>query len=474
MSSHDSPSGERLPPQFLDSGSLVVQQETGRSVVDGRGDPPLNLSATAPTNVRQRIIMVSMLMAFILYLDRVCLAEIVKSASFKTDVPLTKEEIGQVLGAFFFSYALFQVPTGWASDRFGARKMLTAYIVLWSLFTGMTGFMSSFSGLLVMRLLCGAAEAGAYPTCGAIIRRWMPLESRARSSAMVALGGRLGGTLAPFLTAWMVIQLGHWRRPLWIDGAVGLIIAVIYWRAVRNSPEEHPDCNAAERALIGKPPVETPIPTSEFLAMLGAFCRSRNLWLNAAGQLCTNIGWAFLITWLPTYLKEQKQVEDVDGGRMVTVVLACGMLGQLIGGWVADLSVRRFGLRWGRVLPLFASGFLGGTAYLVCINMDSAWGVILCCCMVSFAVDLGNPATWAFMQDIGGRATAAAFGWGNMWGNFGAAVISILIPWLMALGSGGEAGQRYVFLVCAGALYLYGFISLGLNATKPVLRQAIT
>ena len=430
------------------------------------------MSATAPTNVRHRIIAVSMLMAFILYLDRICLAEIVKSASFATDVPLSKEEIGSILGAFFFSYALFQVPTGWASDRFGARKMLTGYIVLWSLFTGLTGFMSSFTSLLVMRLLCGAAEAGAYPTCGAVIRRWMPLASRAKSSALVAFGGRMGGTLAPFLTAWMVIRLGHWRRPLWIDGAVGLIIAAIYWRVVRNSPEEHSDCNEAERALIGKPPVEPPIPTSEFLGMLGAFCRCRNLWLNAVGQLCTNVGWAFLITWLPTYLKEQKHVEDVAGGLMVTVVIAFGMPGQLVGGWVADLSVRRFGLRWGRVLPMFVGGCLGGSAYLVCLGMDSAWGVIACCCVVSFAVDLGNPATWAFMQDIGGRATAAAFGWGNMWGNFGAAMIAKLVPLLLVLGKSGGTGQRNVFLVCAGALFLYGLISLGLDATKPVLKPA--
>ncbi|MBI5802719.1 MAG: MFS transporter [Verrucomicrobia bacterium] len=431
------------------------------------------MSATAPTNIRHRIIAVSMLMAFILYLDRICLAEIVKSASFKTDVPLTKEEIGRILGAFFFSYALFQVPTGWASDRFGARKMLTAYIVLWSVFTGLTGFMSSFAGLLVMRLLCGAAEAGAYPTSGAIIRRWIPLQSRAKSSAMVAFGGRIGGTLAPFLTAWMVIQLGHWRRPLWIDGAVGLIIALIYWHVVRDRPEDHPGCNEAERAIIGTPPVEAPVPTSEFIGMIGAFCRSRSLWLNSVGQLFTNIGWAFLITWLPTYLKEQKGVEDVAGGRMVTVVLAFGMVGQLVGGWVADLSVRRFGLRWGRVLPMFAGGCLGGSAYLVCLSMDSAWGVIACCCVVSFAVDMSNPATWAFMQDVGGRATAAAFGWGNMWGNFGASAISMLVPWLLAVGTSGEAGQRNVFLVCSASLFIYGFIALGMDATKPVLKQAI-
>ncbi len=430
------------------------------------------MSAAAPTNVRHRVIAVSMLMAFILYLDRICLAEIMKSASFGAEVPLTKTEIGRVLGAFFFSYALFQVPTGWASDRFGARKMLTAYIVLWSIFTGLTGFMSSFAGLLVMRLLCGAAQAGAYPTSGAVIRRWIPLASRAQSSSFVALGGRLGGTLAPFLTAWMVIQLGQWRRPLWIDGAVGLVIAAIYWHVIRDRPEEHPDCNEAERAIIGHPPVEAPVPTSEFLGMLGAFCRSRSLWLNAAGQLLVNVGWVFLVTWLPMYLKEQKGVGDLEGGRMVTIVLACGIPGQLVGGWLADLSVRHFGLRWGRVLPMSASGFLAGSAYLACLQMDTAWGVIACCCVVSFAVDMGNPAIWAFMQDVGGRATAAAFGWGNMWGNFGASAFSMLVPWLLAVGTSGEAGQRNVFLVCAGSLFIYSVIALGLDATKPVLKQA--
>ena len=409
-----------------------------------------------PSNIRFRIIGVSMLMAFILYLDRVCLGEIVKSDSFARDVPLSDKELGDILGAFFFTYALFQIPTGWASDRFGARKVLTAYIVLWSVFTAMTGFMSTFAGLLAMRLLCGAAEAGAYPTSGAIIRRWIPIQQRARASALVAFGGRLGGALAPAITTWMVIQLGHWRRPLWIDGVVGLAIAALYWWVVRDRPEEHPDCNDAERAVIGHPPVEPPVPTREFFGMILAFCRCRNLWLNGIGQFCTNVGWAFLVTWLPKYLKRELHVPDAEGAMMVTLVLACGMLGQLTGGFLADLSVHRFGLRWGRVLPLFASGTLAGIAYLVCLQQSTAWGYVACFCCVSFAVDLGNPATWAFMQDIGGRATAAAFGWGNMWGNLGAAAISKAAPLIVAAGATPALGQRNVFLFCTGALFLYG------------------
>ena len=143
-----------------------------------------------------------------------------------------------------------------------------------------------------------------------------------------------------------------------------------------------------------------------------------------------------------------------------------------------DARMRRTALRplpSGRMTKAHAAAVglsltLGGSAYLVCLNMNSAWGVIACCCLVSFAVDMGNPATWAFMQDIGGRATAAAFGWGNMWGNFGAAVIAKLVPKLLELGESGGTGQRNVFLVCSGALFLYGFISLCLDATKQVLK----
>ena len=120
--------------------------------------------AVPPTNIRHRIIGVTMLMAFILYLDRICMGDIVKSVSFNQDLALSKEQIGKILGSFFFAYALFQVPAGWASDRFGARPMLTIYIVLWSLVTILTGLMTGFAGLLLARLLCGVSQAGAYPS----------------------------------------------------------------------------------------------------------------------------------------------------------------------------------------------------------------------------------------------------------------------------------------------------------------------
>ncbi len=420
-----------------------------------------------PTSIRNRVIAVSMLMAFILYLDRICMGEIVKSLSFSHELGLTKKEIGRILASFFLTYALFQVPAGWASDRFGSRAMLTCYSVMWSLFTAMTGFMTGFAGLLAARMLCGIAEAGAYPTCMAMIRKWIPLEARARASGLISLGGRIGGTVAPFLTIWMIVTLGSWRYSLWVDGCAGLIIAAIFWKVVRSNPREHPKVNAAELALIGNPQIEKPLSALELRRALWNFARSRSLWCNAGYQMLSNVGWVFLVTWLPTYLVEERGVGQIEGGRLVTFVLAFGMLGQLAGGWYCDWSTRRFGLRWGRVLPMSSSMFLCATAYVICPHVSSTWTLIACCAAVSFGTDMANPATWAFMSDVGGRATAAAGGWGNMWGNFGASVSAMLVPWLLEWGGGN--GKMLVFYTLAGAFVIAGVILVGMDATKKLL-----
>lgn len=429
---------------------------------------------TPATSIRHRIIGVSMLMAFILYLDRICMGEIVKSVTFHQDLRLTKEEIGRILGAFYFSYAIFQVPAGWLSDRFGARAALTSFIVLWSIFTAATGWMQTFTGLLVMRLLCGMAEAGAYPTCQAVIRLWMPVTARARASALVSLGGRIGGTLAPALTAWMILALGSWRQSLFLDGALGLVIAGIYWYTVRSRPQEHPGVNAAELALIGNPPGEAPFSAPELKQALWIFARNRSLWCNSLNGLLVNVGWTFLVTWLPTYLVEEKGVGQLEGGQLVTYALAAGMLGQLVGGAACDWSTRRWGLRWGRIAPNLAGCALAAVAYLICPFIESVWALIACCAMVSFAVDAANPATWAFIGDVGGRATAALGGWVNMWGNLGSSASALLIPWLLSYGGSGESGKRIVFFTLAGSFILAGLAALGTDASRRLVPDRVS
>jgi len=154
-----------------------------------------------PTGVRYVLLGVATANAFLLYLDRICMAAVVQSASFQREMALDPQRTGDVLASFFFAYALGQMPAGWLADRFGPRRMLVAYIALWSLCTGLTGFATGLLALVIVRCACGLAEAGAYPSSGLLIARWFPFYHLARANSVVAFGGRVGNAIALWLTA---------------------------------------------------------------------------------------------------------------------------------------------------------------------------------------------------------------------------------------------------------------------------------
>src|SRR5687768_13372595 len=105
---------------------------------------------STPTRVRYLVVGVAVLMSVLLYLDRFCIS--FAERLIKEDLGLSNAEISWILSAFFWSYALGQVPSGWFSDRFGARAMLAIYILVWSLFTALTGAAGGFLVLFLLRL----------------------------------------------------------------------------------------------------------------------------------------------------------------------------------------------------------------------------------------------------------------------------------------------------------------------------------
>jgi ACS family glucarate transporter-like MFS transporter len=165
-----------------------------------------------PTIVRLAIIGVTTLMAILLYLDRFAVG--IAATFISEDLRMSQDQMSWFMSAFFWSYALAQVPAGWLSDRFGARRMLSLYILAWSVFTGWLGFAHQVWQVIVLRLLCGVSQAGAYPTAGGLIRVWFPLTRRGVPNSIVALGGRAGGVLAPILTAVLIIHFSHDADPM--------------------------------------------------------------------------------------------------------------------------------------------------------------------------------------------------------------------------------------------------------------------
>jgi MFS family permease len=425
-----------------------------------------------PSSVRYQVLFLAATSSFVLYLDRYCLGDLLKFDSVKVELGLDDDRVSWSFSAFFLSYALLQVPSGWLADRFGPRWLMTIYIVGWSMCAAATGLVGGFMSLFLVRLGLGAMQAGAYPTSGNIASRWMPLADRGMASAVIGLGGRLGAAAAMISTTELVQW--SWRGTMLIYGAIGCAIGIAFYVVARDWPAAHPRVNDAELALIeqgrqrrtggGRP---SAAPSSAFL--LGRLLSSGSMWAMCLSQVGTNIGWVFLVTLLPTYLVHERGVSDQLGARMTAIALFVGVFGMLAGGRLTDLVTRRLGLRRGRALPLAISRFVAAGACAAVPSIESPWLAIGAFCLVSFATDVGVPGTWAYMQDVGGPYVAAVLGWGNMWGNLGAAVAPVLIRKLS--GAGQPTDWTLALMLCAGAFVVSGIASVFIDASRPIVES---
>ena len=423
-----------------------------------------------PTNVRYLVVAVTAVAALWMYIDRVCFSTL--APGIRDELGIDKDNWSFVLGAFFFTYALFQIPIGSLADRYGQRVVLTISIIAWSLCTAATSLAAGVVALLAVRLTLGVCEAGAYPAAAGLVRRWASAEERGRLSSVVAFGGRIGGAIAPSFTTFAAITLlgnpetktQNWRGVFLLYGALGIVAAVLFWVVVRNSPSAHPWANAAEADRVPPPPPtpDTPTPWPQRLL---ALLTSRNMWLFGGLQFFVNVSWAFLITSLPDYLKDRFAADVADVGPMQTAALSIGCVGMALGGLFGDLMYRWFGPRWGRSVPLAVLMLVCALTYLTATQLPNAWTVIVALGFMAFLVDLSNPTIWAFAQDVGGRHVGAALGFGNMLGNFGAAASPVILQFVRK-----SLGWDVAFLICAGSFVLAGVCGACLNALIPVTR----
>jgi MFS family permease len=422
---------------------------------------------------RYAIVGITAVAALLLYIDRVCIS--ILADPIQTDLGLSDRQKESALSAFFLTYALFQIPIGALADRVGPRLVLTVSIAAWSVVTALTGLAWSFGSLLAVRLLLGLTEAGAYPAAASLVKRWARPDERGRFSSIVAFGGRVGGAFAPTLTttvAKVLVGIGiagvavgeaqlNWRGTFIVYGMCGLTVAALFWLVVRDHP--------AEPALgIETPEIDAPAalvataPQMRLGAQLVALVQSRSMWFFGTLQFCNNISWAFLVTLLPSYLKEAN-VDIELRSKIQTGVLLAGCGGMIAGGLVTDLARRKLGPRWGRSVPVASMMVLCGIMCAILSAGPNLWVAVAALALISFWQDLAVPSLWAYAQDVGGKNVGAALGFGNMLGNLGASLSPLLLGEVKR-----AAGWEAAFVLCTMCCIISTICGLLLDATKPV------
>jgi len=384
------------------------------------------------------------LLAIITYLDRVCLA--VAGPRMQDDLHIGPAAWGWVTSLFFISYAGFEIPSGALGDRIGPRRVLTRIVSWWSAFTTLTGTVSSYPLLLLVRFCFGMGEAGAYPNSGTVISRWVPKLNRARAWGIVWMSSQVGGAIAPLLVVPIQMHYG-WRASFCLFGILGIAWSVIWYRWFRDSPREMQGISALERQEIGDdPPVRhSGLPWRQLF-------RSGMLWRVATTAACYVYTIGFYQSWLQTYLVRGRGFTE-SALMLSTLPYIVGALANITGGITADRFVRRFGLKAGRR----AVGVIGlGTAAIGMTATIFAPTGLWALAFLSLAyagILFQQPNNCATALDIGGRHSGAVFGFVNTAANVAATISSIVFGYLVAAtGSYNVPFIPMLALLCVGVM----------------------
>ena len=287
----------------------------------------------------------------------------------------------------------------------------------------------NYTSLVVIRFLFGAGEAGAWPNAALAFSRWIPLRERGRVQGFFFAAAHVSGGLTPLLVAWLLTLLS-WRGVFLVCGCTGLVWAAAWYRWFRDEPREHSKVNRAEVELIedGR---RLGGHAHHGAALWRALASSPNVWCLCLAYLSNSYGSYFVMTWLPTYLAENRGFEKQPLSLFAGLPLMLSVFGDISGGAVTDWAIRSFGLRLGRIVVCVAGYAVAAVAMLAAVYADTP---VMAACLIAVAVAASMftlSPSWAACMDIGGQNTAVLSAAMNTTGQVGSILSPVITGWIV-------------------------------------------
>lgn len=270
------------------------------------------------------------------YIDRLVISVLIEPI--KAEFLVSDTMMGLLTGvAFALFYTAFGLPLGRLSDRIGRKTVIAVACIVWSIFTMLSGIVTSFLMLVLLRIGVAVGEAGASAPSVAMISELYPPRLRARALAIFGLGPALGAVLGIGFGG-VLAELYGWRATLIIVGAPGILIGLILAFTVKNPKQV--------------------ISAADGLPEEGMFRTAFNLLKIPSVTLIVAAGGAAAITgyaiqmWTPSFMIRSHQLSLKEAGILMGVgggVMA--MIGTLVCGYVTDkLSAKDPGWQLGTAL----------------------------------------------------------------------------------------------------------------------------
>ncbi|MDR3563598.1 MAG: MFS transporter [Negativicutes bacterium] len=418
-----------------------------------------------PTKVRRWVLVVVCLVYLITYLDRVNIS--VAAPLMMKDFNLNKLEWGLVLSVFSWTYASFQIPIGMLSDRLGARPVLAGIVTLWSIMTAATALAWNFSSLLVIRMLFGVGEAGAFPTATRAFSHWIPAVERGFAQGLTHGFARFGGAVTPLIVAVMMAQWG-WRFVFYSFAIIGVVWSVGWYYWYRDKPSDYQarwgGVNQAEIDLINSGKSDKPKPKLPFKTLM----KSPNMW-----YLCLSyptycyVIWIFM-TWMPAYLVEARGFGIIKMGIFASLPLLAGTVGDTLGGWLSDKIWARTGRgKFSRRIVAMTGMFVAAAFMIPGALTDSGYMAVFYLACSLFGLEMAVGVYWAVCLDVGHEYAGTVSGMMNSIGNIGSAASPLVFGAILEY----TGSWVYPFLVASALLVIGALLWLKVDPELSVVDE---
>lgn len=377
------------------------------------------------------------------YIDRGSLG--VGAPQMGPELGLSKTQLGWLLSAFFWTYSGCLVLAGYLVDRLPVTRFYAAGFFLWSLATLATGASSGFLALFLLRMVLGIGESVGFPAYNRIIALGFDESRRGIANALIDMGTKVGPAIGTFVGGMLVASYG-WRGMFYLVGVASLIW-LVPWMLM------------APKDLVST-------PGGDYGPKMRQIVRRRAAWATFLGLFFFNYTWYFLVSWLPSYLVNERHLSVRAMAVVGALPFAATAIASLTTGWLTDrmigggASVSRV-RRYTLILGLLLSGLtLHGATW-----PDEQTAVIFT--VIAFiGIGIITSNLWAVTQTLAGPLAAGKWtGIQNGIGNLGGIVGPVVTGWSVQ-----RTGSFQTAFLIASASLLLGAVMYGvvLRRVEPV------
>ena len=403
-------------------------------------------------NTKTRVISAVWFLLVANYLDRVAIS--FAGPSIMKSLSMSPSSFGVVLSSFGIGYLLAQMPGGILADRWGAKPLLVIGPILWALFTGATGLVTSLVGFVVVRALFGLSEGLSNASIYKMIGDTFNSVQRARAMSICVTAIALAPAFAGPLVG-VFLSVHGWQGVFFMMTVPALLAALINYLLLPGSGTYtgtehhalHVDSDPSLRGVFG----------------------SLSLWILSIGHVAYNIAYWGYLGWMPSYLALARHIDVKSIGPLGGIPYVFAFFGLLLGGWLGSSVLHRFRPQLVAICHLCAGvslflAYQAGTLSLALAGLSSA----------AFFLYGGQGPGVAIMLDLSPERTRGTFvGVVNTASQIGGAVAPATIGFLVSSTGSFAGGFGFMIVgLCVAAASMLALIPL-LNAKPHVAVAAI-